>query len=32
MSATLAMPTNVLMCTLAGMASNTYYTFYYLCT
>lgn|GEM_PF-3634382 len=32
MPATLAMPTNVLMCTLAGMASDTYYTFYYLCT
>ena len=26
MPATLAMPTNVLMCTLAGMASDTYYT------
>lgn len=26
MPATLAMPTNVLMCTLADMASDTYYT------
>ncbi len=32
MPATLAMPTNVHISTFVGMASDTYYTFYYLCT